>query len=494
MKHDYVACDLGAESGRVMLGTLDDGRLHLEEIHRFPTGGFRLLGSLRWNLPRIYEELLIGLGKISGVTPAGISVDSWGVDYALFRDDTPLLSLPFHYRDGRTDAFYEATLQQVGREFIFGQTGIQFMGINTLYQLLADAGQTPELLAVAERFLNIGDYLNYLFSGVACAEESLASTTQLYDPRARTWAHDLIRKVGLPEAIFPPVVPSATVLGPLLPEISGPLSLSSQGWSATKVIASCSHDTGCAVAAVPASGDDWAYLSSGTWSLVGCELPAPLMDEAVERADFTNEAGVAGTTRFLKNTAGLWILQECRRIWELEGERLDYATLARLAAEAAPLRSLIDPGDPCFVRPDRMPERIARFCRERGEPVPDSPGAFARCIFESLALLYRQTIGQMTALTGRRFRKLHIVGGGSQNALLNQFAANATGLTVLAGPAEATATGNILIQALALGHLPSLAALRQVVSDSVTPVVFEPQDRPLWETACDRFLNLRKSS
>ncbi|HWL52050.1 MAG TPA: rhamnulokinase family protein [Chthoniobacteraceae bacterium] len=489
MKHHYVACDLGAESGRVMLGTLENGRLHLEEIHRFPTGGTRWFGSLRWNLPRIYEELLAGLGKIRDVSPAGVSVDSWGVDYALFRRDVPLLSLPFHYRDGRTEALYGEALERLGREAIFRETGIQSMNINTLFQLLAEAAKSPELLALAERFLNIGDYFNYLLSGVARAEESLASTTQLYDPRTRQWACGLIAKAGLAESIFPEIVPSATVLGPLLPGIGAALPAGDQ-WSQTKVIATCSHDTGCAVAAVPATGEQWAYLSSGTWSLVGVELPEPLMNEAVERANFTNEAGVAGTTRFLKNTAGLWILQECRRAWKQQGESLDYAALAQQAGEAEPLRSLINPGDPCFLRPDGMPERIAQYCRERGEPVPETPGAFARCIFESLALLYRETLGQITTLTGRRLRTLHIVGGGSRNALLNQFSANATGLTVLAGPAEATATGNLLIQALALGHLPSLAALRQVVADSVTPARFEPQEAPLWDAAYERFLNL----
>ncbi len=492
MKKTYIACDLGAESGRVMLGTLHDGRLELEEIHRFPTGPVRLFGSLRWNIVRIYEELLTGLAKLPAeVRPEGISVDSWGVDYVLFRHDAPLLSLPHHYRDARTDATYATALEQIGQQEIFAETGIQFMSINTLYQLLDDAQNAPALLSAAERFLNIGDYVNYLFSGVAKAEESLASTTQIYNPKTRNWARPLIAKAGLREALFPPIVPSATVLGPLEPSLKATLPQGGCNWEETKVVATCSHDTGCAVAAVPASGEDWAYLSSGTWSLLGVELPEPLINDEVAAANFTNEAGIAGTTRFLKNTAGLWILQECRRAWAAQGQEYDYATLTQLAQEAEPLRSLIDPGDLRFLKPDEMPQKIDAFCRETGQPLPESPGAYVRAILESLALLYRENLALITRLTGRPIRTLHIVGGGTRNRLLNQLAANATGVPVLAGPVEATAIGNVLIQAMALGAIPSLAALRQTVRDSFSPESYEPADAPLWEAAYDRFLTLK---
>jgi len=485
-EHHYLACDLGAESGRVILGTLRGRRLELEEIHRFATGPVPLFGSLRWNLLGIFDELRAGIAKAvaKGVKVEGVSVDSWGVDYALFREGAPLLAPPHHYRDARVDAPYERVIGEGHGETIFEESGIQFMSINTLYQLIAEAEANPELLSVAERFLNIGDYVNYLLSGVPRAEESLASTTQIYNPRTRSWSEKLIRLFSLPEALFPEIVPSGTVLGPVREEIA-------PGLSGAKVIATCSHDTGCAVAAVPAEGEEWAYLSSGTWSLLGVELPEPLINAQVRAANFTNEAGIGGTTRFLKNTAGLWILQECRREWEAQGQAFDYAELNRLAESAEPLRTLIDPGDERFLKPGGMPGRIDAFCRETCQPVPETPGAYVRTILESLALLYRENIGALTTLTGRRIARLHIVGGGSRSRLLNQFAANATGLTVVTGPVEATAIGNLLIQALALGHLDSLADLRHTVRDSFSTETVTPADAALWQTAYDRFLTFK---
>ncbi|EMI43119.1 rhamnulokinase [Rhodopirellula sp. SWK7] len=487
----YVACDLGAESGRVMLGSVTDGRLVLEEVHRFPTGAIRIQNSLRWNILGIFEELKAGLRKIAarGIEVASVSVDSWGVDYALFNERQPLLSLPYQYRDARTEKRYTDALENVGRERIFSETGIQFMSINTLYHLIADVEENPDVLGIADQFLNIADYVNYLFSGVARAEVSLASTTQMYNPNTKNWSDELIRRFNLPERLFPPIVQSGTTLGPLTPELA-----SDTGLTGVQVIATCSHDTGAAVAAVPAeSNEEWAYLSSGTWSLIGVELPTPLVNETVRDGNYTNEAGFGGTTRFLKNIVGLWLLQESRRAWARQGHEYDYAEINAMAKSAEPFRSLIDPDDPRFLSPEDMPEAIASYCRDTGQPEPLSPSEFTRCILESLALLYRETLDTIERLTGRTIKTLHIVGGGSQSGLLNQFAANATGRTVLAGPVEATAIGNVLIQAVALGDLESLAAMRDLVRDSFSIDTYKPSESQQWDDAQQRFAKLRDS-
>nr|MDQ3625095.1 FGGY family carbohydrate kinase [Verrucomicrobiota bacterium] len=316
---NYLACDLGAESGRVMLGTLAGRRLQLEELHRFANGPIRILGTLRWDLVRIFEEIKMGL-RLAGkrAAAASVSVDSWGVDYLLMRGREPMLRLPYHYRDRRTEAPYVEARAQLGEARIFGHTGVQFMPINSLYQLLADLAEDAALLRSADRFLMVADWLHYLLSGRAVCEETNASTTQLYDPRRRAWADELIALCDLPRAIFPEIVTPGTRLGPLLPEI-----VEETGLPALEVIAGCTHDTAAAVAAVPARGDDWAYLSSGTWSFIGVELSAPLINDAAREANFTNEVGYGGTIRFLKNIIGLWLLQECRRTWALEEQDFD---------------------------------------------------------------------------------------------------------------------------------------------------------------------------
>jgi rhamnulokinase len=486
-EHYYIACDLGAESGRVILGRLSDGRVELEEVHRFPNGAIKIAGSLRWDILRIFDELKIGLRKVAAkrLPISGLSVDSWGLDYVLTGAGQPMLSLPYSYRDARNDAPFAAALQSPGPEAIFAETGIQFLSINTLYQLIAERESSAPLLGMADRFLLIADYLHFLFSGVSSAEESLASTTQIYNPVTRQWSWRLAEIFSLPSHLFPSLVAPGTQLGPLLTEVTG-----ETGLEPIPVIATCSHDTGAAVAAVPASGDDWAYLSSGTWSLIGVELPRPLVDGAARSHNFTNEAGYGGTTRFLKNIVGLWLLQECRRSWARAGHDLAYAALAEEAEHAEEFRSLINPNDPRFLKPDQMPEKIVAYCRETGQPEPETPGQFTRCIYESLALLYRRTLDEIEGVTGRRVARLHIVGGGSQSAFLNQSAANATGRTVLAGPVEATALGNVLIQAIALGHLSSLTALRETVAASFTIDEYQPRDAEAWETAFSRFVRL----
>jgi rhamnulokinase len=463
--HHYLACDLGAESGRVILGTLADAKLHLREIHRFPNNAVIVNGTRRWDVLRIYDELQTGIRKVD-VPVESLSCDSWGVDYVWLKDREPLLTAPYQYRDNRTDGALERAAAVVSLDTIFAETGIQFMPINTLYQLHADP---PWLWKTADRFLNIGDYFNYLFSGVARAEESLASTTQLYNPRKRAWSTKLIRAFGFKRRAFPEVVPSGTILGTC---------------NGMKVIATCSHDTGAAVAAVPASGSGWAYLSSGTWSLLGIETDRPILHQKSRQYNFTNEIGYGGRIRYLKNIVGLWILQECRRAWG----RYDYPELMRLAEQAPPLKCLINPNDERFAKPDQMPEKIAAFCRHTGQPVPETEGETVRCILESLALLYRRTLDQLEDATGQSIHTLHIVGGGSKNTLLNQFSADATGRTVHTGPVEATATGNILIQAIALGHLTGLEELRQIVRNSFDLETYRP--RSDWQSARDRFRQL----
>lgn len=481
MKTHYLACDLGAESGRLMLGTLADGRLSLTEIRRFPNTPVRDGDSLQWNLPELLGELEAALKQAGamGLPIASISTDSWGVDYVLYDEAGAVIEPTFHYRDPRTAAGVKQTYDRIGWPAIFAETGLQFLPFNTLFQL---AAESPDRLASADQILGVGDAFNHWLSGVARWEESLASTTQLYNPRTRAWSDTLGSTLGLRPGLFPAIVPSGTRLGPLRAELAR-----ASGLAGVQVIASCSHDTGAAVAAVPARGDDWAYLSSGTWSLMGVELPAPVINDTVREANFTNEIGFGGSVRFLKNLIGLWMVQESRREWARRGQEFDYPTLTRLAAEAPPFTALINPADPRFVAPGDMPGRIADFCRETGQPVPATPGAVIRCVLESLALLYRRTLQQIEQVTGRRLARLHIVGGGSQNGLLNQFAANALQLPVVAGPIEATAAGNILVQAIALGHLPSLAAAREVVRASFDTPTIAPAGATAWNAAYARF-------
>lgn len=477
MPSHHAAIDLGAESGRVIVGTFDRDHLTLHEIHRFPTGASSLGGTLRWDLLRIFDEIKKGLRQAGRDFPglASVSTDSWGVDYIYWSKTDAILGFPFHYRDNRTDGAFERAFTKVSKADIFAETGLQFMPFNTVYQWADDLARRPAVVAAAEGTLLIADAMNFLLSGRPVAEASLASTTQLYHPGRREWSQPLIQGLGLQGIPLPAIVPSGTRLGTLLPELQRELGL-----GPIEVIATCSHDTGAAVAAVPGRGDDWAYLSSGTWSLLGLELPEPNLSPAVLEANFTNEVGFGGSIRFLKNIVGLWIVQECRRAWEQEGRPYSYAELTELAAASPSPRAWIDPQDDRFAKPGDMPAKIRAFCRERGQPEPANDGAVIRCVLESLALLYRNVLDQAETLTGRTVRRLHIVGGGSQNRLLNQFAADATGREILAGPVEATAMGNILLQALALGHIASLAQLREVVERSSETEQFLPANSELW--------------
>ena len=469
-KKYYGAIDLGAESGRVMLGTLSGGKVRLEEIRRFANGPVEVLGSLRWNLLGLYDEILAGLAEIGrrGIKLSSVSTDSWGVNYVLLRGDEPMVSAPFHYRDSRTDDVPEKAFRKVPQRKIYEETGIQLMSLNTLYQLIDDTKSRPQLLRQSDGFLCIADYFNYLLSGVRRQEESLASTTQIYDVRKKKWSDFLLRKFGLPGGIFPKVVPPATSIGKLLPAVS-----KATGLKGVRVVAGCSHDTAAAVAAVPAHSEDWAYLSSGTWSLLGVELARPIVTDGTFALNFTNELGMGRKARLLKNLVGLFVLQECRREWEKKGRKVDYAGLVAQAKKAPAWRSLIDPGHPSFGKPGGMPGKIDAFCRKTKQSRPRNVGEIVRCILESLALAYRDGIDDVEKATGRRPKVLHIVGGGSRNDLLNQLAADAVGCEVQAGPVECTALGNVLSQAVALRHLP-VSKVRDVVRASERPRKFRP--------------------
>jgi len=468
----HVAIDLGADSGRVIAGELRNGILTTSDLARFANAPLVLHDGLRWNLPALYAGALEGLTRAggSGENVASISVDSWAVDYVYASTEEPLLGLPYCYRDKRLEGALERAFALVSSDEIYAETGVQFMVYNTLYQLHDDTVRRPRLTGLAECILPIADHLNFLLCGHMATDRSMASTTQLFNPRHGAWSSFLPERLGISRRLLPRVVPSATVLGPVgsylaLPHLQG-----------TQVVASCSHDTAAAVAAAPGEGQDWAYLCSGTWSLLGVELDAPLISADSRLANFTNELGAENTVRFLRNIAGLWILQECRREWaSASGAPPDHRILMEEATASPPLQALINTGDPRFLRPGSMPEKIRSYCRETGQPLPSSRGEIARCILESLALEYARTLRELETLAGRTMRRLHLVGGGSRNTLLNQLTADACGVEVLAGPAEATAIGNILLQALALGLVRSLAHLREIVRASFPLARFLPQ-------------------
>ena len=486
---NYVACDLGAESGRVVLGKVADGKVRLEECHRFPTGPTVVNGSLRWNLVKFYDEIQNGLSAVGKKTKEidGLSVDAWGVDYAYFSEKEPLLGLPFHYRDARTDTTFPNFMKLAGKDLIFSETGVQFMQINTLYQLYDDALNRRPLVEIAKHFLGIADYVHFLLCQEACVERSYVSTSQLFSPVENRWSGRLIDLLGLPERVFAPVVDSGTRIGALSAELAGRLNLKS-----FPVFATCSHDTGAAVAAVPAKGENWAYLSSGTWSLLGVELMKPFLGEACLSNNYTNELGFERTVRFLRNILGLWILQETRREMVQNGADIDYPALVKEAENAPALVSIIHPNEPEFLKPGNMIAKVQNFCRRTGQAIPETPGALARCILESLALSYASQLAQLEQMLGIEIKVLHVVGGGSQNRLLNRLTASAAGMLVTAGPVEATALGNILIQAVASGELGSLKDLREVIRNSYTIEEFEPEDAAPWADALQRYENLTK--
>lgn len=477
----YLAFDLGAESGRAILGSIQEGCIHLEEVHRFANSPVRLIDGMHWDVLRLWSEIVTGLGKAAQACPgklASVGIDTWGVDFALLDRNGSLIGNPFHYRDARTDGMLEEAFQRVPRETIFERTGIQFMQINTLYQLLSMARSNSPILQAASSFLTMPDLFNYWLCGRIACEETIATTTQCYDPVQRVWATDLIEAMGIPASIFPEVIQPGTVMGRLLQAVAD-----EAGIPPIPVVAPACHDTGSAVVAIPAQKEGFAWISSGTWSIVGVETPDPVINADSLRYNLTNEGGVAGTWRLSKNVIGLWLVQECRRTWTKQGEAYSYDELTQLAEQARPFLAVIDTDAEDFLHPGDMPERLRAYCRRTGQAVPETKGEIIRVVLESLALRYRWVLECLEKTLGYELNPIHIFGGGSKNRLLNQFAANATHRQVVSGPVEATATGNILMQAVALDDIGSVAEARQVVSNSVHPELFEPQPATGWDEA-----------
>jgi rhamnulokinase len=479
-----LAFDLGAESGRAVLGTLEGGRLAVHEARRFANTPLALSGHIHWNVYALLDEIKGAMrdAAATGARPDSVGIDTWGVDFGLLARDGGLLGLPFCYRDNRNAGAMEDYLKLVPKQALYDATGIQFMPFNTLFQIYAMVRERSPLLAAAADLLFMPDLFNYLLTGKKAAEFTIASTSQILDPRTKAWIPGLFQAMGLSKRLLQDVVEPGTVLGPLVDDIAA-----ETGLREVPVVATAGHDTAAAVAAVPAEGTNWAYISSGTWSLVGVEATSPVITPASLAANFTNEGGVGGTIRFLKNVAGLWLVQGCRKAWAEDGT-LSYEELARAAETAQPFTALVDPDDPGFLNPPDMPEAIASYLRRTGQALPGSRAALVRSLLESLALKYRYVIDQLRHVVGRRVDKIHVIGGGSRNSLLCQLTADATGLPVIAGPAEATAIGNILVQALALGRISSLAEMRSIVRDSFEPRTYEPAGTAAdWDAAYVRF-------
>jgi rhamnulokinase len=489
MSNGYIAIDLGAESGRVIVGVLADRRFRLEEVHRFAHEPVWMPTGLHWDITGIWRETLAGLrraaawAKANGARPVSVGVDTWGVDWALVDDAGELIGLPHAYRDPRNTAAYEEVIAKLGRDRIYQTTGIQFMALNTLYSLYAQKLADPEAVAHG-KLLFIPDLLHFWLSGQRTIESTIASTSQMVDCHTGDWAKAMLAELGLPIPEIRPLTNPSDEVGPLLKKLAEDTGLP----AGMRVVAPASHDTASAVAAVPAAaGTNWCYLSSGTWSLLGAEIDKPCVTSAAQAASFTNERGVAGTIRFLKNIPGLWLVQECRRDFARAGQDFDYGTLTRLASQAAPLRTIVDPAHEAFQSPSDMTGKIAEFASATGQPVPQLPGQFVRTCLESLALAYREKLETLEAILGRRFDVIHIVGGGGKNALLSQMTADATGRRVVVGPYEATASGNALVQAMAAREIGSLDELRQIVARSFELQSFEPQGPADWILAYDRF-------
>lgn len=486
----HAAIDLGASGGRVAIGTVKDGKLEVEILHRWNHAPLSVRGGLQWDILGIWSEVLAGLklaaarAQALGGRVSSVGADSWGVDFALLDEYGAIIDGVRAYRDPRTDASFENAFEVVPRRDVFEVTGLQFMSINSLYQLLAVQRDTPAHLERARTLLMVPDLIHFWLSGRAVSERTDASTTQFYDPRHRDWTRGLLEAFGLRTHFLPELIDAGSVIAPLLPQIA-----LETGLEGVLVVAPGTHDTAAAVAATPLEHPDAAYISSGTWSLVGLEVSAPVITAASLEANLTNEAGIHDTTRLLKNVMGLWILQECRHAWNDP----EWPEIYAAAEASAPLVTFIDPNDARFLPTGRdMPERVQAYCRETNQPVPESHGEIARCILESLALKYRSVLEMLERVTGRRVPVLHVVGGGSQVAVLNQMTADATGLEVVAGPTDGTLTGNILMQAEAIGVLQH--DRREVVRRSFELRRFAPKDPDAWVEAFARFSTLIRSS
>lgn len=492
-----LAFDLGASSGRAFVGEIvkADGaggpsQLKITEIHRFSNDPVRIGSHLHWDTLMLFQEIKKGIRKAfqAGFQPQSCGIDTWGVDFGLLDRNGELIGIPYHYRDHQTDGLVEKVSAKIGPERLFRKSGLQFMPFNTLYQLYAMKKAASPKLDIADTLLLTPDLLSYFLTGQKVCEFTMATTTQLYDPGRGAWNLSLMKELGLPLHILPEPIYPGVVIGELTEDVCAELDV-----PPLKVVAVASHDTESAAAAVPADTDSFAYLVSGTWSLLGTQMAKPLLKPAVMEHQFSNEGGVDGTYHLIKNIMGLWILQECKRKWEQSSKSLSFPQLVKLAEEAEPLRSFIAPDDMRFMNPPDMPEEIRRYCVETGQPVPDTAGRIVRCILESLALRYRQVLEQAENLTGTHFAKLHIVGGGIQNELLCRFTANALGRPVWAGPVEASTIGNLLVQFRSAGMIRDMQEGIALVKGSFPLQVFMPEEndkRGSWDAAYERFLKL----
>lgn len=481
----YLAIDLGAGSGRVLAGEYDGNRIELKELNRFENTPVELPSGWHWNIVSLYQSILEGLTKAAetyGDRIVSLGIDTWGVDYGLFDKEGRLLGLPYQYRDSRTDGMIELADEKVGKENIYNKTGIQFMFFNSLFQLLSEVEHKSVLLDQAEDLLFLPDLLGYWLTGEKTQERTIASTSQLYNPKTKDWDYELIESLGIPTRLFKKLSDPGSKLGTLSKRVTELTGLSN-----VNVVTVAGHDTASAVAAVPSQAPTPAFLSSGTWSLMGLELPEPMISDTSFKDAFTNEIGVDGTVRFLKNICGLWLIQESKREWKASGEDVPYGKMATLAAEAEPFRSFINPDDERFASAGNMPDKIQNYCQETGQPIPETKGQIIRCIYESLALRYNQVWKRLVSYTEDKPTSLHIVGGGCQDKLLNQFAANAIGIKVAACPVEATGLGNILVQMLNDQSIDSLSEGRKVVLNSSLVEIYEPADAEAWEHARQKF-------
>jgi len=483
----FLAFDIGASGGRAMIGTLVDRKISLKEVRRFDNRMLRTAGRCRWDIHRLFEELQNGLKDASrqNEIPLSVGIDTWGVDYGLLDGAGRILELPYAYRDPRTDGAMDEVFRIIPKEKLYALTGIQFLQFNTLFQLYAAKSEGSRLVETARDLLLIPDLLNYLLTGVKVTEFTNATTSQLMNPATEKWESQLFQAIGVPIEIMQEIVHPGVVLGKVADTIAKDC-----GFAGVDVVAVASHDTGSAVAAVPAENDFFAYISSGTWSLMGIESHSPVISRKSMELNFTNEGGVAGTWRILKNIMGMWLIQECRRSWADAGQAVSNLDLLSLAMSSRPFKTLIDPDHPSLLNPEDMPEALFKLAESTKEPVMENPGEFARCIFESLAFRYRQTLEELKQITDKNIRKIHVIGGGSQNRLLCRFTANATGLPVVAGPAEATSLGNIMVQAMARGRIESLAEIRQILRNSFEFEEYFPENCSEWDSQYARFLDV----
>ncbi len=485
----YLAFDLGAESGRAIVGTVENGRLLLEEVYRFQNRPLLVQGHLHWDVYRLFEELKFGLQAATAKYKdiVSLAIDTWGVDFGLLTEGGVLIGLPMMYRDPITEGIPEEVYNLISREELYRISGLQTMRFDTLFQLYALEKRSPGYLKIARSLLFMPNLLGYLFTGRGAADLSIASTSHFYNPSLHRWETDLLKRLGLPADILPGLVYPGTIIGPLLEEIAKECNASGM-----ELICVCSHDTASAVVSVPAQDERWAYISSGTWSLMGAELERPLISDEGMKEDFTNEVGYGGSIRYLKNIVGLWLLQGIRRSLGSRGIQISYSEMVEAAERAVPLQALIDVDDPDFMNVGDMMDKVDAFCRRTGQALPEGAGGYARCVLESLALRYREVMSLLKKLTGTDYDTLHIVGGGSKNVMLDSFTASACDVRVLAGPDEATAAGNILTQAITRGEIASLANAREVVGNSFDLIEYLPQNPKIWDRAYEKYRILRE--